>query len=185
MKLIILGPPGSGKGTQAKVLAKDLKLKHISSGDLLRKEEANGTVFGKKIRVYMEKGNLIPDKLMDSFISKNIPKNNFISDGYPRRVREAQFLDSIRDIDYVIVLDVPYHIIQARLLKRAKIEGREDDNIETIKHRFKVYREETQPVLKYYQDKVLLIDGDNTPEAIEKELLKMLKNANRNSKIKP
>ena len=104
-----------------------------------------------------------------------LPKNNFITDGYPRRVREAEFLDSIRKIDKVIFLDVPFHVLKTRLLKRAKIEGRDDDNIDTIKHRFKVYREETQPVLKYYKNKILLIDGDNTPETIEKELLKLLK----------
>jgi adenylate kinase len=185
MRLVILGPPGSGKGTQAKELAKDLKLKHISSGDLLRREVAKNSVLGKKIKPYMKKGDLIPDILMDHFMKKVVPKNNYIIDGYPRRIKEAEYLDTIADIEQVIFLDVPFHVLQARLLKRAKIEGREDDNLETIKERFKVYREETQPLLKYYKDKILLIDGDNTPDAIERELLKLLKNANRNLKIKP
>lgn len=184
MRLIILGPPGSGKGTQAKILSEELRLKHLSSGDLLRKEVSKKTVLGNKIKKYLDKGNLIPDKLMDGFIKRILPKDNFLIDGYPRRLKEAEFLDSISNIDKIIFLDVPFHTIKSRLLKRAKIEGRSDDTPETIKHRFKVYREETQPLLKYYKNKIVLVDGDRTPEDIEKDIIKLLKNGHRNIKVK-
>src|SRR3989344_913570 len=120
MKLIMLGAPGSGKGTQAKLLAKDLKLKHVSS-DILRKEIKKGTNMGKIFKEYMDRGDLIPDNLINKFVIKNMPKNNFILDGYPRRIKEAEFLDEKNKPEKVVFLKVNYNILKKRLLKRAKI----------------------------------------------------------------
>ncbi len=186
MKLIIFGPPGSGKGTQAKLLAKDLNLKHISTGEIFREEYKNKTKLGlEAYEKYWGKGNLVPDDITINILKnklKNI-KDGFILDGFPRTIKQAEELDKFCNIDKVIVLDVPYHTLKARLLKRAKIEGRSDDTLEIIKKRFKSYRELTAPLLKYYKNKIILADGDNKAENIEKDILKILKH-DRSSKIK-
>ena len=188
MKLIIFGAPGAGKGTQAKILAERLKLRHISTGEIFREELKNKTKLGiKAYENYWGKGVLVPDdvtiKILKNAI-KNI-KDGFILDGFPRTIEQAKALDKITKIDSVIVLDVPYHTLKSRLLKRAEIEGRSDDTPETIEKRFKVYREQTAPLVKHYKDKIILIEGDRNPEEIEREIVGILKNANRNSKTKP
>ena len=175
MKLIILGAPGSGKGTQAKLLAKDLKLKHISTGDLFREEYKKETKLGIEAHKYWGKGNLVPEDITKDLILKNLPKNNYLLDGYPRTIYQAKFLDENFTPDFIIVLDVPFHTLKFRLLRRAKIEGRSDDTEEIIKERFKVYRKQTSPLLKYYKDKIILVDGDRKIEEIEKELIPILK----------
>ncbi|HLC85949.1 MAG TPA: nucleoside monophosphate kinase [Candidatus Nanoarchaeia archaeon] len=184
MKLIILGPPGSGKGTQARLLKRDLKLKHISS-DILRNEIKKKTKLGKIFEKYINRGDLVPDHLINPLIKKHIPKDNFIIDGYPRRVGEAKYLDNYCRPDHVIFLDVPKNALIKRLLKRAKIEGRKDDTLDIIKERFRVYEKETKPVIKHYKNKMIKITGNKKPEIVEKELLKILNNENRNSKTKP
>ncbi len=170
MKLLIFGPPGSGKGTQAQLLSKDFKLEHISS-DILREEIKKGTLLGKKIQSYMQKGDLVPDDLMISLVKNNLSKNNFILDGFPRTLKEAKFLDKYNKPDNVIVLDVPFHTLKSRLLKR----NRNDDTPELIKHRFKVYSEQTAPILKFYKDRIILVDGDRKVEEIEEDLRILLK----------
>ncbi len=174
MKLIIFGPPGSGKSTQANVISKEFKLKHISS-EILKNEVKKGTKLGKEFEKYIEKGDLVPENLILPLIKKFIVKDNFISDGFPRTLTEAKFLDKYAKPDIVLVLDVPYHVLKSRLLKRAKLEHRIDDNEDTIKERFKVYRKQTRPLLKYYKDRITLIDGDDSVENIEKEIVKILK----------
>lgn len=186
MKLIIFGPPGSGKGTQAKLLCKDFKVKHISTGEIFRYEYNKKTKLGIEAHdKYWEKGNLCPDEITNKIIIKNLPKDNYLLDGYPRTIEQGKFLDKYNKPNFVIVLDVPYHILKARLLNRAKIEGRSDDNLETIKERFKVHRKQTQQLLNYYKDRIILINGDRKIEEIEKDIIENIKNANRSSKIKP
>lgn len=187
MKLIIFGAPGAGKGTQAKILAKDLNLKHISTGEIFREEYKNKTKLGlEAYEKYWGKGNLVPDDITTKLVENTLKvvKDDFILDGFPRTIKQAEELSKICKINHVLVLDVPFHILKSRLLNRAKIEGRSDDTPETIKNRFKVYREQTAPLLKYYKDKIILIDGDNKAEDIKKDILKILKN-DRSSKIKP
>ena len=187
MKIIIFGPPGSGKGTQAKLLVKDLKLKHISTGEIFRDELKRKTKLGViAYEKYWGKGNLVPDDITINILKnalKNI-KDGFVLDGFPRTIEQAKTLDKICKIDYVIVLDVPFHTLKNRLLNRAKIEGRKDDNTETIKQRFKAYREQTFPLLSYYKEKIILVDADRSPEGIEKSIVRILKNGNRGSKTK-
>ena len=185
MSFILFGPPGSGKGTQAKLLSKDLKVKHISTGEIFRKEYKERTKLGIKAHEYWSKGNLCTDEITNKLIIDNLPKENYLLDGYPRNLSQAILLDKANKPDFVIVLDVPYHILKLRLLKRAKIEGRSDDNPETIMNRFKIHRKQTQPLLSYYKNKIVLVDGDQKVEDIEKDIIKGIKNANRSSKIKP
>lgn len=187
MRIIIFGPPGSGKGTQARLLAGDFGLKHISTGEIFRDELKKKTKAGiEAYGKYLSRGNLVPDDLTFEIFKNALQntKDNFILDGFPRTINQAKEADNICKIDYVIVLDVPFHTLKSRLLKRAKIEGRSDDTPETIRKRFKVYREQTAPLLEYYRDKIILIDGDRDADNIEKELIKILKNENRNTKIK-
>jgi len=183
MKLIIFGPPGSGKST----IAKMFRLVYISSGKIFRYELKQKTKLGiEAYKKYWGKGNLVPDNITLKIITKVIKRarNNFIIDGFPRTIKQAQELTKVCDIDYVIVLEVPYNFLKERLLKRAKIEGRRDDTPETIKQRFKVYKKQTEPVLKYYKDKIIKINANRKPKNIEKEIVKILKNANRSFKAK-
>ncbi len=175
MKLIIFGAPGSGKGTQAKLLSKQFKLKNINS-NLLREEISKNTQLGKIFSKYMNQGKLVPSKLIDNFFKKKIPKNNFILDGYPRKIEEAEYFSTYNSPDKIIFLDVPNTILKKRLLKRAKIEHRIDDTPKIIEERFKVYRNETKPVLKYYKGQIITIKGNKKPDIIHKEILKALKN---------
>lgn len=184
MKIIIFGPPGSGKSTIARELSKYFKLKYVSS-DILRREVKSNSRLGKIIKIYMEGGELIPSNIMDSIIKINLPKNNFILDGYPRTLKEAKFLSNLNKPDKVVVLYIGFHTAKSRLLKRAKIEGRSDDTPELIAHRFKIYKKQTLPVLKCYKDKIIKVNANKKPEEVKKYIVKIFENANRSSKAKP
>jgi len=169
MNLLIFGPPGAGKGTQAILIAKKYKLTHLSSGDILRSELKNGEL-GDKIKRYQDAGKLVPDKLiievMDRAIIKHCHKAGFIFDGYPRTLKQAQSLDKFlksKNIGLDAVLNLKLNEAEAvkRVLKRGKTSGRSDDNAKTIKARFSVYRAQTMPLLEYYkkQKKIMNIDG--------------------------
>ena len=168
--ILIFGPPGSGKGTQATKIAQKYNIKHISTGDILRNEVKQRTELGEKARAIMERGELVPDELLIeilySVIEKNTDVAGFIFDGFPRTLIQAQELDNLMkkiedSIDLVISLDVHDNEIIGRLLKRAEIEGRKDDNRETIQNRLNVYKNQTMPLLDYYdqQNKLEKIDG--------------------------
>ncbi|MBS3174566.1 nucleoside monophosphate kinase [Candidatus Woesearchaeota archaeon] len=175
MKIVILGAPGSGKGTQAKLLSKDLKLKHVITSDLIKEEIKKKTPKGKLLGLYMYNGKLIPDNLVDQIIKSSLPKNNFILDGYPRTIEQAEFLEKLNKPDKVIFLEVSDNILKERILKRSKIENRVDDTIDIIKIRLEVYKKETKPLLDYYKNKILKISGNNQPETINKEIIKRLR----------
>jgi adenylate kinase len=175
--LIFLGPPGSGKGTQAEVLAEELQIPHISTGEILRRAIADHTPLGEKAKAYMDQGELVPDELLLGLIENRLTQEDalkgWILDGFPRNVAQASFLDQLlakidQRSNYVINLAVPDEILVERLLSR----GRQDDNEDTIRRRLVVYQEQTAPVIDYYQTqaKLISIDGDRAPGEVTESL---------------
>jgi adenylate kinase len=179
-RLIFLGPPGAGKGTQAQVLASLLQIPHISTGDLLRAAVAQGTVLGTKAQSYMDQGELVPDELIIEMIRERIlqpdANNGWILDGFPRNVPQAVFLDKLlkeinNTYDSAINLEVPDEVLITRLLAR----GRKDDNEEVIRRRLEVYREQTEPLIDFYRDRQQLIsvDGNMPMDEVTTELKRL------------
>ncbi|MEO8446716.1 MAG: adenylate kinase [bacterium] len=180
-QLIIFGPPGVGKGTQADLIAKKLNLEHISTGEILRKAATDGTDLGKRAKEIMDKGNLVPDEIMNGIVKdtlKNINKDGFILDGFPRTLEQAKALTQIfKELNLtdirVINLKADENEIVKRLLKR----GRSDDTKETIVNRLKVYYDSTAPVKNYYNDSANVADimGMGEIEEINNGILEALK----------
>lgn len=175
--LIFLGAPGSGKGTQAQILATDLQIPHISTGDMLRQAIADATPLGQQAKSYMEQGELVPDDLILGLIQERLNQTDaqagWILDGFPRNQSQAEFLDGLlnqihHQVGWVINLHVADDVIVQRLLLR----GRADDQEETIRHRLEVYREKTAPLLAFYQaaQKLHTIDGNRPMEVISESL---------------
>lgn len=187
MNLIILGPQGSGKGTQAKLIAKKYGLTHISTGELLRKEIESGSDFGKEIKQIISRGDLVSDEILFSILEKAPLKagHGFILDGTPRNIFQAKALEGVfakigLSLDKVIFIDLPYEDSVERMLKRAEIEHRADDTIDAIKKRLNVYKEETLPVVEFYrkQGKVIDIDGRPDIETIFSDISQSLDSTN-------
>ncbi|MDJ0569400.1 MAG: adenylate kinase [Pleurocapsa sp. MO_192.B19] len=176
-RLIFLGPPGAGKGTQAQVLAENHQIPHVSTGDILRSAVAQQTRLGKQAKDYMDKGELVPDALILDLIQDRLSyedtANGWILDGFPRNINQASFLEELlvklnQSADCVLNLSVPDEVLVARLLARK----RKDDNEETIRRRLEIYHQDTVPVINFYQQKKTLktIDGNQTMEAVTKSL---------------
>jgi len=178
INLILFGPPGSGKGTQAAKLVDKYKLLHISTGDLFRYEMGNNTPLGQKAKSYMEKGQLVPDEVTVGMLKNKVDANpgarGFIFDGFPRTIPQAEALDRLMEeksspISALVALDVDDEEITKRILLRGKTSGRSDDNDERIiRNRIEVYKSETSPVFDYYaqSDKSQKINGLGTIEEI-------------------
>lgn len=171
MNLIFLGPPGSGKGTQAKLLAEKYNLLHISTGQLLRDEVKKDTDKAKAIKSYLDKGQFVPfDTILELMEEKILnASQGFILDGAPRNLSQAQHLDWFFDkndiqIKKVIFLSLTDQESTQRLLKRAKSQNRSDDSPQVIKNRLKEYHRQTKPVVEFYQDKDLLLKIDASPD---------------------
>ena len=187
MNLILFGPPGAGKGTQAEVLINKYKIVQISTGDMLREEVKLETELGKAAKSIMDKGDLVSDEIIISMIEKRIIKpdckNGFILDGFPRTLQQAIDLDNILDkleinLDKVVEINVDEDILLKRITKRAlesKI-SRDDDNSEILKNRIVVYKKDTLPVLEYYKNlnKLHSIDGMQNVEDVSKDIQKIL-----------
>jgi len=203
---VVLGPPGAGKGTQAEMLERELGLKHLSTGDILREEVRKGTELGKRAEKYMKSGELVPDDLIVEMMEKEISKyDNFVLDGFPRNLKQAEALDKMCRIDKVILLEVPDEVILERLSLRrscpkcnrvyhlkynppkeneicdycgAKLYQRDDDKEEVIKKRLEVYRKETEPIAKFYREKGILVkvNGSKSIEEIFSDIKGVLGN---------
>ncbi len=182
--LIFLGPPGAGKGTQAARVAERLGLKKISTGDILRAHVREGTELGKKVAPIMERGDLVPDELILAIIReelKKLPTPRVIFDGFPRTRAQAEALDALLDelglrLNAVVLLEVPTDELVRRLLRRAREEGRADDNEETIRRRLEVYARETEPLVDYYARKGVLftLQGTGPVDEITECILKVV-----------
>ncbi len=182
--LILLGPPASGKGTQAVVLKEDLHIPHISTGDLLRGNIREGTDLGKQAKAYLDAGQLVPDELVLDMlfarIAQSDAQNGYILDGFPRTIAQADAYGCHvkENINlYVINLDVSDATVLARIQKRAREQNRSDDTPEIAQARLAVYREQTAPLIAYYQKAGVLysVDGNrDRPEEVTKEILQII-----------
>ncbi|VEI12829.1 adenylate kinase [Trueperella bialowiezensis] len=182
-RLLIMGPPGAGKGTQAKNVSADLGIAWISSGELFRQTIRSGSELGEQIASYINNGNLVPDEVTDRMVADHLraldPRvNGFLLDGYPRTLSQVGALDRIlaeydAPLDAVIELEIPDDEIVSRLLLRAEKEGREDDTEDVIRHRIEVYHESTEPLLAVYRERGLLvgIDGMGTIDEVRERLV--------------
>ncbi|MCF0210787.1 MAG: adenylate kinase [Bacteroidales bacterium] len=179
--IILFGAPGAGKGTQSNIIREKYNFAYISTGEILRAEIKNGTALGKQAEEVINKGQLVSDEIIVGMITSFIEKNNdkdLLLDGFPRTVAQAEALDKIlekmnRGEARVIELEVPKSVLMQRLLKRAEIEGRKDDNEETINERFNQYDAKTAKVAEYYKNKnaYIALDGEHgTPQEISVKL---------------
>lgn len=165
MRIVLLGAPGSGKGTQAALMVKELELPHISTGDLLRAAVAAGSELGVKAKAVMDRGELVSDDIMLGLIEERLGQDDmaggFILDGYPRNISQAEALDALLDrigqpVDEALQIDVDPEMVVARIAKRAAQEGRSDDTEEVVRNRLKIYDDQTAPVVDYYAQKGIL-----------------------------
>lgn len=210
MIVVFLGPPGSGKGTQAKKLSQDLGLVHISTGDLLREAVRKQTELGTKAKEYMDRGELVPDNLMIALIEEVMPaEGGFILDGFPRTIAQAVALEEMLqrygwEVKKVIFFDLPEEVVVERLSGRlvcpqcgtvyhvkynpperegicnvcgTKLIQREDDKEEVVRRRYRVYLEQTQPLVEFYtqRNKLIRLDATRNIEDVNRVLLEVLK----------
>ena len=186
MRIVLLGPPGSGKGTQAKLLVKQLAVPHISTGALLRDAAQKGTELGLQAKALTDKGELVPDNVMSGMIEERLKDKDvadgFILDGYPRNLAQARSLDALLErlgqpVDEAILIDIGAEQIIGRIAKRAQEEGRADDTEETVRNRLRVYEEQTAPVANFYAERGLLtrVLGEGTIDEIFQRLVGILK----------
>ena len=170
MRLVLLGAPGSGKGTQAARLKEHLQVPHISTGDLLRAEVAAGSKLGLEAKGIMAAGNLVSDEILlgmlEDRFSRTDTAGGFILDGYPRNLAQADALDALlkrigQPMDYAVQLEVPTELLVERIAGRAAAEGRADDNPESVRKRLEVYDSQTAPVIEFYRQhgQLTVVDG--------------------------
>jgi len=173
MRLILMGPPGAGKGTQARVVADHFGIPAISTGDIFRTNVSNGTPLGKKAQEYMDKGEYVPDEVTNLMVRNRIDEPDaepgFLLDGYPRTLAQVEELDGMikftgHALDAVVVLTVDQDEIVQRLLQRAEVENRADDTEDVIRRRQEVYVEQTEPLIEVYRSRHILIEVDGMGE---------------------
>ncbi len=183
INLILFGPPGVGKGTQSQILIEHFNLAYLATGDILRNSIANQTPLGIEAQKFMDRGELVPDKIVTGMIERRMnmfsDKNGIILDGFPRTIPQANSLDTMLKsrndkLTAVMALVVPYDELVVRLLNRGKTSGRPDDaKMETIKNRIKIYHDKTEPLTRYYseQDLFFAINGVGKVEEITHRLI--------------
>jgi adenylate kinase len=169
MRLILMGPPGAGKGTQAKVVAEHFGVPAISTGDIFRFNVSEGTELGVKAQEYMDAGEYVPDEITNLMVRNRIDESDaepgFLLDGYPRTLAQVEELDGMikftgHELDAVVVLTVDGEELVQRLLSRAETDGRSDDTEDVVRRRQEVYAEQTEPLIGVYRDRNLLIEVD-------------------------
>ena len=185
MHLIFLGPPGVGKGTQAKKVCDHYKIIHLSTGEILRKEISDKSEVGNQAKTYIDNGNLVPDnvilRIIENRLKANDAQHGYLLDGFPRTINQAEGLQKImlqlkHKINSVISLTANEEELILRLIKRGKDSGRSDESPEIIRHRQKVYWRQTAPLLEYYNEKKVLkkVDGLGNITDITKRILETI-----------
>jgi adenylate kinase len=168
-RLLFLGPPGVGKGTQAQRLVGELGIPQISTGDMLRAAVAAGSEIGRRAKSFIDRGELVPDQVVigvaEARLAEHDASAGFVLDGFPRTVAQAEALDRIlerlgRELELCVVMEVAEPALVERLLRRSKLEGRSDDNEETIRNRMRVYREQTEPLVAHYRRRGIVRELD-------------------------
>ncbi|MFW6014310.1 MAG: adenylate kinase [Candidatus Nanoarchaeia archaeon] len=203
MKLVIMGPQGSGKGTQAQKLSRELNIPHISTGDIFRENIKNSTELGRQAKEYIDNGELVPDRLTIKIVLDRLTwrdcEKGFILDGFPRNTTQAKALDEKIDIDYAILVDISDEVAVDRISSRKTCDScgliyaktnetkcskcggtlyiRDDDTPETVKKRLQVYHENTKPVINHYDEKnnLMRINGENDIESVFLEIKRKIK----------
>ncbi|HHY07794.1 MAG: adenylate kinase [Lawsonella sp.] len=179
MRLVLVGPPGAGKGTQAVLLAEKLNVPHISTGDLFRANIGEGTDLGKEAKSYMDAGELVPadvtNRMVDARLDEEDAQQGFLLDGFPRSIEQADALKEMLarrgvDLDAVVEFAIDEDTVVERMLAR----GREDDTEDVIRNRLAVYHKETEPLLDYYQENIVTVDAVGTVEEIHERTMQAL-----------
>lgn len=189
MRIILMGPPGAGKGTQAKVVADHFGIPAISTGDIFRANVSNDTELGRKAKEYMDAGEYVPDEVTNLMVRNRIDEPDaepgFLLDGYPRTLAQVEELDGMikftgHVLDAVVVLTVDSEELVQRLLQRAETDGRSDDTEDVIRRRQEVYAEQTEPLIEVYRDRGLLVEVDGVGEVDEvtERIFKALEDVN-------
>ena len=189
MRLVLLGAPGSGKGTQAARLKDHLQVPHISTGDLLRAEVAAGSRLGLEAKGIMARGELVSDAILLGMLEDRFSRpdtaNGFILDGYPRNLAQADALDGLlrrlgQPMDYAVQLDVPQALLVERIAGRAKAEGRADDAPEAVRTRLEVYENQTAPVIDFYRQhgQLTVVPGVGTLDEVFNRIIEAIAPSN-------
>jgi adenylate kinase len=162
--LILIGPPGAGKGTQAMRLRDELGLAHLSTGDRLRDHMARATPLGSRVTGFMDAGHLVPDALVTELLLDELPAGDFLLDGFPRTAAQADALAAVREVTAAILLDVPDEVVVERLAGR----GREDDSADLVRERLRVYHAQTEPLIDYYAalGRLRRVNGYGSPDEV-------------------